>query len=45
MVFAIFAYAAIFLWNHSPNTLRSDTTYLSLMKTLQTYFFNQMFPA
>ena len=42
--FRSFAYAAPFLWNHLPNTVRSAPTYLSFRKSLKTYFFNQAFP-
>ena len=33
--FHFFAYAAPFLWNHLPDTVRSVSTYLSLEKTLK----------
>ena len=42
--FCTFSYAAPFLWNHSPNTVRSVPTYISFKRSLKTYLFNQAFP-
>ena len=40
-----FSYAAPFLWNHLPDTVRSASTYKSFRRNLKIYLFNQAFPA
>ena len=42
--FRTFSYAAPFLWNHIPNTVRSTPTYMSFRRNFKTYLFNQAFP-
>ena len=42
--FRIFSYAAPFLLNHLPDTVRSAITYMSFRRNLKTYLFNQAFP-
>ena len=42
--FCSFAYAAPFLWNRLPNTVRSAPTYLSFRKNLKTHFLMKHFP-
>ena len=42
--FRILSYAAPFLWDHLPNTVRSAPTYMSFRRNLKTYLFNQAFP-
>ena len=39
-----FSYAAPFLWNHLPNTIRFAPSYMSFRKNLKIYLFNQAFP-
>ena len=42
--FRTFSYAAPFLWNHLPNTVRFTPTYMSFRRNVKTYLFNQAFP-
>ena len=42
--FRTFSYAAPFLWNHLPDTVRSTFIYMSFRRNLKTYLFNQTFP-
>ena len=38
--FRTFSYAALFLWNYLPDTVRSASTYKSFKKNLKTFLFN-----
>ena len=42
--FRTFSYAAPFLWNHVPDTVRSAFTYMLFRRNLKTYLFSQASP-